>query len=40
MRIFTEQALKEYSEGHPEIKVALQEWVSVVKKATGLVLLM
>jgi len=33
MRIFTEQALKEYSEDHPEVKVALQEWVSIVKKS-------
>ena len=32
MRIFTEQALKEYAETHPDAKVALQEWVTVVKK--------
>ena len=25
MRIFTEQALKEYAENHPDSKVALQE---------------
>jgi len=31
MRIFTEQALKEYSEKHPESKVALQEWATIVK---------
>ena len=33
MRIFTEQRLKEYTEEHPESKVALQEWVSTVKKS-------
>lgn len=33
MRIFTEQALKEYAEAHPDSKTALQEWVSVVKKS-------
>lgn len=33
MRIFTEQALKEYAEKHPEAKVALQEWVSIVKRS-------
>ena len=33
MRIFTEQRLKEYAEKHPESKVALQEWVSTVKKS-------
>lgn len=26
MRIFTEQAIKEYAETHPDAKVALQEW--------------
>ncbi|NLO72279.1 MAG: type II toxin-antitoxin system HigB family toxin [Porphyromonadaceae bacterium] len=31
MRIFTEQKLKEYSKKHPSTKVALQEWVSIVK---------
>lgn len=31
MRIFTEQALKEYAEAHPDVKVALQEWTTVVK---------
>ncbi|MBQ8336626.1 MAG: type II toxin-antitoxin system HigB family toxin [Bacteroidaceae bacterium] len=32
MRIFTEQALKEYAEKHPDSKTALQEWVAVVKR--------
>ena len=29
MRIFTEQALKEYAENHPDSKVALQEWTTI-----------
>jgi len=33
MRIFTEQAIKEYSEMVPESKVALQDWESKVKKS-------
>jgi mRNA interferase HigB len=33
MRIFTEQVIKEYSEMVPESKVALQDWVSKVKKS-------
>lgn len=33
MRIFTEQALKEYAEKYPESKTALQEWVSIVKRS-------
>jgi len=33
MRIFTEQMLKEYAEKHPESKVALQDWVSTVKRS-------
>ncbi len=33
MRIFTEQALKEYTERHPDVKVALQEWTTIVKKS-------
>ncbi|MDE5711589.1 type II toxin-antitoxin system HigB family toxin [Bacteroides sp.] len=33
MRIFTEQALKECAESHPNSKAALQEWASVVKKS-------
>jgi mRNA interferase HigB len=33
MRIFTEQLLKEYAEKHPESKIALQDWVSTVKKS-------
>ena len=33
MRIFTEQTIKEYSEMVPESKVALQDWVSKVKKS-------
>ena len=33
MRIFTEQAIKEHSETHPDAKVALQEWATIVKKS-------
>ena len=33
MRIFTEQALKEYAENHPDSKVALQEWTTIVKQS-------
>ena len=33
MRLFTEQALKEYAEAHPDVKVALQEWTTVVKNS-------
>lgn len=33
MRIFTEQAIKEYAEAHPDAKVALQEWSTIVKKS-------
>ena len=33
MRIFTEQALKEYAETHPDAKVALQEWTTIVKRS-------
>lgn len=33
MRIFTEQTLKQYIEEHPKSKVALQEWISIVKKS-------
>ena len=33
MRIFTEQALKEYAEAHLDVKVALQEWTTIVKKS-------
>ena len=32
MRIFTEQAIKEYAERHPESKVALQDGVQKVKR--------
>lgn len=38
MRIFTEQALKEYAENHPDSKVALQEWTTIVKRSSGPVL--
>jgi len=31
MRIFTEQTLKEFTEAHPDSKVALQEWAYIVK---------
>lgn len=33
MRIFTEQALKEYITANPESKTALQEWVVRVKES-------
>lgn len=33
MRIFTEQTLKEFCKKHPDATVALQEWVSKVKKS-------
>ena len=33
MRIFTEQALKEYAETHPDAKVALQECATIVKRS-------
>ena len=33
MRIFTEQAVREYAEKHPESKVALQDWAQKVKKS-------
>lgn len=33
MRIFTEQALKEYISLNPDVKVALQEWVMKVKRS-------
>ena len=33
MRIFTEQALKAYSDDHPDARTAIQEWVSIVKKS-------
>lgn len=33
MRIFTEQTLKAYSEKHPEVKTALQEWAMIVKQS-------
>lgn len=33
MRIFTEQKLKEYISVHPDSRVALQEWASIVKRS-------
>lgn len=33
MRIFTEQALKEYAGKYPDSKVALQEWITIVKRS-------
>ncbi|MDR0962388.1 MAG: type II toxin-antitoxin system HigB family toxin [Mediterranea sp.] len=33
MRIFTEQTLSEYILRHPDTKVALQEWTSIVKRS-------
>ena len=33
MRIFTEQALKEFAQTHSESKVALQVWSKAVKKS-------
>ena len=38
MRIFTEQAIKEYAETYPDAKVALQEWTTISRKANGLAL--
>lgn len=34
MRIFTEQALKQYITKHPQAKTALQEWVTIVKNSS------
>lgn len=33
MRIFTEQAIKQFTAEHPESLVAMQVWVSVVKNS-------
>lgn len=33
MRIFTERQLKEYIEKEPKSRTAIQEWVSIVKRA-------
>lgn len=33
MRIFTEQALQEYAESNLDVKVALQEWTTIVKQS-------
>ena len=33
MRIFTEQTLQEYIAKNPKSRVALQEWVTIVKKS-------
>ena len=33
MRIFTEQTLKEFIQKRPDAEVALQDWVSKVKKS-------
>lgn len=33
MRIFTEQALREYAEKEPEVKAALKEWTTIVKQS-------
>lgn len=33
MRIFTEQVIKEYAEAHPDAKVSLQEWTTIVKRS-------
>ena len=33
MRIFTEKTIKEYAENHPDIRTALQEWSSIVKRS-------
>lgn len=33
MRIFTEQSLQEYADSHPDAKVALQEWTTIVKQS-------
>ena len=36
MRIFTEQALKEFAERNPSSKTALQVWCKIVKKQSGI----
>ncbi len=33
MRIFTEQALREYADENPKAEVALKEWVAIVKRS-------
>ena len=33
MRIFTEKTIKECAENHPDIRTALQEWSSIVKRS-------
>jgi mRNA interferase HigB len=33
MRIFTEQAIKEYADKHPDARVALQDWLQKVKRS-------
>ncbi len=33
MRVFTEQRLREYVEINPKSKTALQDWISIVKRA-------
>lgn len=33
MGIFTEQALQEYANSNPDVKVALQEWTAIVKQS-------
>lgn len=33
MRIFTEQALKEYADENPKAEAALKEWVAIVKRS-------
>lgn len=33
MRIFTEKTLKDFAVSHPDSRVALQEWVTVVKRS-------
>lgn len=33
MKIFTEQAIREYAEMYPDAKVTLQEWAAIVKES-------
>jgi mRNA interferase HigB len=33
MRVITEEPLKQYIESHPDARVALQEWLKIVKAA-------
>jgi len=38
MRIITEEPLREFIRKYPDAEVAVQDWIKVVKKATGRIL--